>query len=138
MINVWHHANNVVAQMPRHQRILAPTTTAVTLTLNAGAKVICGCLWPYLSNGDLGNRLKKANEDRVRLPLELKKRWCLQIVEAVNHTHRVAYTYHMDINSASAQLVGSCCCTLLLARTTTTSIAPTPGGNCIARSWEAG
>lgn len=38
------------------------------------------------------------NFQSQRLPLELKARWCANMAAALLHTHRVAKTYHMDID----------------------------------------
>lgn len=67
------------------------------------------CLYPSYANGDLGARLEEVNEDeeRIRLPLQLKKKWCLQIVEPMHHTHRVTHTYHMDIKPSHFLLTDS-------------------------------
>ena len=97
MIKTWHNANNVVANMPRHPRILAPTTTAVTLPAADGTEAVCGCLYPFYQRGDVGSLLEKSNEEGSKLPIETKRRWCLQMAEAIHHTHWVARTYHMDI-----------------------------------------
>ena len=98
LIKTWHQSNNAVAIMPPHPNILRPSATAVTIGSSSGEdRVICGCLYRYMPNSDVGSSLEKALEQHTRLPLETKKKSCLQMVEAIYHTHRVAHTHHRDI-----------------------------------------
>jgi len=67
MIKTWHHSNKVVSKMPRHDRILAPATTAVTFPAGDGTEVVCGCLYPFQQQGDVGCLLEKSNEEELKL-----------------------------------------------------------------------
>ena len=89
-----HHANNVVAVIPPHPRILQQPETVVVI---GSSQVTCGCLYKYYSKGDLGTRLEAAYEQGAKLPTHLKKRWCFQMAQAIHHTHYAAKSYHMDI-----------------------------------------
>jgi serine/threonine protein kinase len=99
MIKTWHHANNVISSMPPHPNILPPPTTFVTIQdpKGGGTPVVCGCLYPFFSKGDVRARIEASNKTGVRIPLGLKARWCAQMAAAIKHTHLIAHSYHMDI-----------------------------------------
>jgi hypothetical protein len=56
IIKTWHHANNVVADMPPQQNIMKATTIAVPAN-DSGRPVICGCLYHYCAKGDVSTNV---------------------------------------------------------------------------------
>ena len=99
-VKTWHHSNNLIATMPPHSNILRPATIAVTITSGSRSepeRVICGCLYEFYANGDVGARIEDAIARDIRIPLKTKSTWCFQMVDTIHHTHRVAHSYHMDI-----------------------------------------
>ena len=74
-----------------------PPPTTLVVIIDGTSPIVCGCLYPFFPKGDLGDRLEAAYSSATKIPLDMKKSWCAQMVAAVKHAHYVGRTYHMDI-----------------------------------------
>lgn len=97
-VKIYYRSTELVSNMPRHPNIMAPAQTLVTIRKPGDDKpVVCGSLYPFLSNGSLASYIEENNKAGERIPLSHKARWCYQMAAAIAHTHFVAHTYHMDV-----------------------------------------
>ena len=97
-LKIYYRSMELVSNMPRHPNIMAPAQTLVTVCKPGDDRpVVCGSLYPFLSNGSLASYIEKNNISGERIPLLRKARWCYQMAAAIAHTHFVAHTYHMDV-----------------------------------------
>ena len=84
--------------MPRHPNIMSPTQTLVTICKQDDDRpFVCDSLYPFTPNGTLASNIEQSNQYGRQIPLPQKAQWCYQMAAAVEHTHLVAHTYHMDI-----------------------------------------
>ncbi|KAL2809930.1 hypothetical protein BJX63DRAFT_331814 [Aspergillus granulosus] len=110
LVKTWHHANEILTHIPAHPNIIPSPTTFVTIQEPPAIRtkdeskakdkmpVVCGCLYPFYANGDMGSRIETSNSATGKpISLALKARWCYEMATAIKHTHLVAHTYHMDI-----------------------------------------
>ena len=97
-VKIFYRSTELIMNMPPHPNIMPPAETLVTIDRPSDdMPVVCGSLYPFLSNGSLDSHLEKNNESDERIPLSRKALWCYQMAAAIAHTHFVAHTYHMDI-----------------------------------------
>lgn len=97
-VKIYYRSTELVSSMPFHPNIMAPAQTYVTVCKPGDHRpVVCGSLYPFLSNGSLGDYIEKKNKSGERIHRSQKARWCYQMAAAIAHTHFVAHTYHMDI-----------------------------------------
>ena len=103
VIRVWHHADSLVRSMPPHPNVLPPPRRYVTISDPCAPQriALCGSLYPVFSKGDVAARIESSNKDGIPIPLNLKARWCAQMAAAIEHTHLVAHSYHMDVKPAN-------------------------------------
>ncbi|ATY67440.1 kinase-like domain [Cordyceps militaris] len=99
LISLWHREYNTLQRLPPHPNILPPPTTLATIQWpdQSALPVFCGGLFTFYPGGSAASRIKDSNKTGVRIPLDLKARWCANMAAATYHVHRVAKTYHMDI-----------------------------------------
>ncbi|KAI0025887.1 hypothetical protein F4780DRAFT_789381 [Xylariomycetidae sp. FL0641] len=102
-ISRWRKEFSILHRMPLHPNILpAPEEGTYIVRHEYGClPVINGSLFPLYPGGDVASRIEESNMKGARIPLRLKARWCADMTAAVFHTHRVAKTYHMDIQPAN-------------------------------------
>lgn len=104
-VKAFKRSLKLLETMPSHPNILpAPKLLATLSNLSANTTVICGALYPYYSKGNLAEQIDKSNSAATKIPLPLKAKWCLQMANALLHTHYVAKTYHMDIKPGNFTL----------------------------------
>lgn len=97
-VKIFYRSTELVSNMPRHPNIMAPAQTLVTICKPGDDRpVLCGSLYPFLSNGSLASYIEKSNISGERIPLSRKAQWCYQMIAAIAHAHLVAHTYHMDV-----------------------------------------
>ncbi|KAL3469848.1 hypothetical protein BJX99DRAFT_264770 [Aspergillus californicus] len=103
LLKAWHHSNEILTHIPAHPNIIPSPTTFVTMQESPATRtrdkmpVVCGCLYPYYANGDMGSRIETSSATGNPISLALKARWCYEMATAIKHAHLVAHTYHMDI-----------------------------------------
>lgn len=99
LISIWHRECNTLQRLPPHPNILPPPTTLATIQWpdRSALPVFCGCLFTFYPGGSAASRIEDSNKMGVRIPLDIKARWCANMTAAIFHVHRVAKTYHMDI-----------------------------------------
>ena len=97
-VTMYYRSLELVSNMPPHPNIMAPAHSLVTICKPGdGRPVVCGTLHAFLPNGDLGSHIEENNDSGERIPLSRKALWCYQMAAALEHTHFVAHTYHMDV-----------------------------------------
>lgn len=89
----------VLCSMPQHPNII-PRPPILVLTPTS-PKRICGFLQPFRTKQTIAEQINLANTKGYRIPLSIKAKWCLGIVEGILHTHRVADTFHIDMKPAN-------------------------------------
>ncbi|KAJ9137675.1 Protein kinase-like domain [Pleurostoma richardsiae] len=97
-ILIFKRSIELLSRMPRHPNILPPPLALVTVRgIAATMSTVCGCLYPFYTNGSLASKIQESNAKEERISLQLKAKWCYQMAVALAHTHFVAHTYHMDV-----------------------------------------
>lgn len=98
LIENWYHSIGILCDMPPHPNIISSSTIFVVIKdpniSDCDTPVVCGCLYPFLSKGDVGARIEASNKGCERIPLRLKARWCAQMTSAVKHASRRAHLPH--------------------------------------------
>jgi serine/threonine protein kinase len=98
----WHRTNNFLATLPPHPNIMPPPPTLVVINDgNSTLPIVCGSLSTFFLKGNLDERLEAAYKPETKIPLNIKKSWCVQMVAAVKHAHYVGRTYHIDIKPSN-------------------------------------
>lgn len=93
-----------IRSLSPHPNIIFPATmfvTAAAISEEPHQGLVCGTLYPYMTNGNLNDQVKKAMNANSRLVLAEKAKWCYQMVSAIAHTHRSSQTYHQDIKPSN-------------------------------------
>ncbi|KAF2457797.1 kinase-like domain-containing protein [Lineolata rhizophorae] len=101
-VNAIYREHHLISSViPPHPNIMAAPKAYVTLdsTFPDGSTVprICGCIFPYYNNGSLAAVLNRSVEERTRISLKRKAKWCYQLVSAMAHVHFVASAWHQDL-----------------------------------------
>ncbi|ATY61772.1 kinase-like domain [Cordyceps militaris] len=97
-ITSFKRSIELLCHMPPHPYILPAPQILVTMTdRERKCEYVCGCLYPFYTNGNLADKIEESNGTGVRIPLPLKAKWCYQMTAAIAHTHYEAKTFHMDI-----------------------------------------
>ncbi|KAF6837107.1 phosphotransferase enzyme family protein [Colletotrichum plurivorum] len=91
-----HEIRTLCALKP-HPNIMRRPKILVTISGADCIERICGFLQPVMANSCLNEQILRANTEGSRIPLDVKKKWCLQMALAIRHTHRVCNSYHMDL-----------------------------------------
>ncbi|KAF6803730.1 phosphotransferase enzyme family protein [Colletotrichum sojae] len=91
-----HEIRTLCALKP-HPNIMPRPEILVTISGADDIKRICGFLQPVMANSCLNEQIMGANAEGIRISLDVKKKWCLQMALAIRHTHRACNSYHMDL-----------------------------------------
>ncbi|GJC90616.1 putative serine/threonine-protein kinase DDB_G0286481 [Colletotrichum liriopes] len=91
------HEIRTLYTLPVHPNIMPCPKTLVVVQDGDNKGRICGFLQPAMEKESLDEQVMRANRIGRRLPLELKAKWCYQMALAIQHTHQVANTFHMDL-----------------------------------------
>ncbi|KAF6831668.1 phosphotransferase enzyme family protein [Colletotrichum musicola] len=91
-----HEIRTLCALKP-HPNVMPRPEILVTISGADYVERICGFLQPVMANSCLDEQIMGANAEGIRIPLDVKKKWCLQMALAIRHTHRVCNSYHMDL-----------------------------------------
>ncbi|WYZ38407.1 hypothetical protein EsH8_III_000321 [Colletotrichum jinshuiense] len=83
--------------MPPHPNIMPCPKTLVVVQDEDNRNRVCGFLQPLFEKDSVDEQVMRANRAGRRLPIELKGKWCYQMALAIQHTHQVANSYHMDL-----------------------------------------
>lgn len=105
-IETWKRSSKMVAEMPPHPNIQPPPKMLVSVRSPTEKQepIIIGHLSAFYRKGDLRAHIETMNREGKRIPAQQSARWCHQMSLAVDHTHRVMHTYHMDIKPANIVL----------------------------------
>jgi hypothetical protein len=87
---------NVLMMIPAHPNIIGNPIALVTVPC-VNSPVVCGFLVPFHPGGTIAHALNPSSPDSEPPSLARRIRWANQMVSAIHHLHRVAYTYHGDI-----------------------------------------
>ncbi|OTA00521.1 hypothetical protein A9Z42_0006700 [Trichoderma parareesei] len=101
--SLYHSIKLTSSTIPPHPNIQPPPRTLLTTTHHNKVLLLRGTLYPYMNQGTLDTQITTAQEahNQPRISLQSKARWCLQMCQALLHTHRTAKTFHMDIKPAN-------------------------------------
>ncbi|KAF3931126.1 hypothetical protein ABW20_dc0108557 [Dactylellina cionopaga] len=83
-----------------HPNIIFPAQYLVFVSPyigNPSERLICGCMYRFLARGSLADFLDRTMEDKTRVPLSQKAKWCYQLCSAMFHTHSKAKVWHQDL-----------------------------------------
>ncbi|MCJ1245438.1 hypothetical protein MMC30_002642 [Trapelia coarctata] len=86
--------------IPPHPNIISPPKAFVSLDTkfdDPKARLICGTLYCYHRNGSLASRIDCSVEEKTRISLSQKAKWCYQLSSAIHHVHSEACAWHQDI-----------------------------------------
>uniref|UniRef100_L2G659 Camk family protein kinase n=1 Tax=Colletotrichum fructicola (strain Nara gc5) TaxID=1213859 RepID=L2G659_COLFN len=61
---------------------------------------------PVRARDSVDEQVLRANKANTRLPLGLRAKWCYQMALAIQHTHQVAGSYHMDLKPGNMLVDG--------------------------------
>ncbi|KAF3920165.1 hypothetical protein AA313_de0204154 [Arthrobotrys entomopaga] len=84
----------------KHPNVIPPAQYLVYASPNADNKaehLICGSLYRFLNGGSLADFLDRTANQRTRLPLVQKAKWCYQLCSAMFHVHSKAGVWHQDL-----------------------------------------
>ena len=87
-----------------HSNIIIPHTIFVMgaeISIEPRQPLVCGTLTPYMKNGNLNDEIRRAVDADTRLDVKENAKWCFQMISAINHTHHVSHSYHMNIKSSN-------------------------------------
>ncbi|KAI3552145.1 phosphotransferase enzyme family protein [Colletotrichum abscissum] len=91
------HEIRTLCTLPPHPNIM-PCPKVLVVVQDGDEKYrICGFLQPVMSKDSVDEQVMRANRAGHRLPLGLKAKWCYQMALAIQHTHQVAESFHMDL-----------------------------------------
>jgi serine/threonine protein kinase len=82
-----------------------PAYTFVTvddLNSDQASKRISGSLYPFYENKSLSAVLDASVDQRVRLSLVRKAKWCYQLALTMEHVHYKANSWHQDVKPPNA------------------------------------
>ncbi|KAI1169764.1 kinase-like protein [Nemania sp. FL0916] len=101
--DIFYHAIKTVSLMPPHPNILSPPNIIAVAgdPRDEDQAPLCGTLYPFMARGTLDDQVLRCKEAGIRIELQEKALWCLQLSSALAHTHHTAHTYHMDIKPAN-------------------------------------
>ncbi|KAK6352246.1 hypothetical protein TWF730_009077 [Orbilia blumenaviensis] len=91
----------------RHPNIIPPAEYLVSVNPVEGGheeKLICGSLYTFYGKGSLADILDKTVDEGIRLPLNLKAKWCYQLCSAMAHVHFKAKCWHQDLKAPNVIL----------------------------------
>ena len=101
--DAFYHAINVVFSLPPHPNIQPPPRIIAIIGNqdDKGQGRLCGTLYPVMTQGSLDDQVTRCKKDGVRITLQDKALWCLQLSSALAHTHHTGHAYHMDVKPAN-------------------------------------
>ncbi|OBR11546.1 Phosphotransferase enzyme family protein [Colletotrichum higginsianum IMI 349063] len=91
------HEIRTLHALPPHPNIMPCPRTLVVVQDCDNKHRICGFLQPAMEKDSVDEQIMRANRAGRRLPAKLKAKWCYQMALAIQHTHQVAESFHMDL-----------------------------------------
>ncbi|KAH0565094.1 hypothetical protein GP486_001512 [Trichoglossum hirsutum] len=86
--------------LPRHPNIMPPPKAFVVIRSTADVSrkhLVSGSIYPIYKNGSLAAVLNNSLEEKIRIALNRKAKWCFQLASALHQVHFVARSWHQDI-----------------------------------------
>ncbi|KAF4873884.1 hypothetical protein CGCSCA1_v007100 [Colletotrichum siamense] len=99
------HEIRTLCTLPPHPNIM-PRPQILVVVPDGDVDRICGFLQPVMARDSVDEQVLRANKANTRLPLVLRAKWCYQMALAIQHTHQVAGSYHMDLKPGNMLVDG--------------------------------
>ncbi|KAJ0272862.1 hypothetical protein COL940_010173 [Colletotrichum noveboracense] len=99
------HEIRTLCTLPPHPNIM-PRPRILVVVPDGDVDRICGFLQPVMARDSVDEQVLRANKANTRLPLGLRAKWCYQMALAIQHTHQVAGSYHMDLKPGNMLVDG--------------------------------